>query len=122
MRDDDESDLKCANCGEPWSSAEQYLTAQMYDGEWVCSQWCEDVHADEGCPLEKSDGEQRRRRARRLVAGAKLKLADLPPPPALSKEDLERIHAEADVWRAAAAKGVADLHWLSGEERCIRLH
>lgn len=60
-------DNRCANCGEPWSTADGHHFGQMYDGEWVCSAWCEDAHETEGCPYEHTDGraEQARRRERR---------------------------------------------------------
>lgn len=50
-----------------------------------------------------------------------VKLADLPTPPKLTEEDLRRIHAEADAWRAAVRKGLANLEWLTGEDLAIRM-
>ena len=63
-------ETSCANCGEPWPTAEQHLFGEMYDGEWCCSAWCEQSHADDGCPLERPDGGAemvRRRKARNEV-------------------------------------------------------
>lgn len=47
----DQTMTPCANCGKPWSQAKEHRTAQMYDGEWVCSKACEDEHDELGCPF-----------------------------------------------------------------------
>lgn len=51
----DQTMTPCANCGKPWSQAKEHRTEQMYDGEWVCSQACEDEHAELGCPFEHGE-------------------------------------------------------------------
>ncbi len=46
---------------------------------------------------------------------------DLPPPPELTQQDLERIDAEASQWRAAVEEATANLERLSAEDLRIRL-
>lgn len=56
------------------------------------------------------------------MADERIKVAkDLPPPPALSAADLQRIDDEAQIWRAAVAKGTASLERLTSEDLRIRL-
>jgi hypothetical protein len=51
-----------------------------------------------------------------------IKLAmDLPPPPTLSPQDLQRLDAEASAWRAAVDRGTASLEKLTAEDLRIRL-
>lgn len=51
------------------------------------------------------------------MTGERIKVArDLPAPPTLTAEDLRRIDAETDLWRAAVAKGTASLERLTAED------
>lgn len=51
-----------------------------------------------------------------------LKLAtDLPAPPTLSPQDLQRIDMEASAWRAAVDRGTASLEKFTAEDLRIRL-
>lgn len=46
---------------------------------------------------------------------------NLPPPPVLTREDLEAIDAEATVLRDAVNRATRNLEWLDGEDMCIRI-
>jgi hypothetical protein len=52
--------------------------------------------------------------------GHRVKIAkDLPKPPKLTKEDLERLHEEGQKWAKAVMKGTESLERLSAEDYAV---
>jgi len=51
-----------------------------------------------------------------------VRLAELPAPPKLSEEDLERLDVEAITWREAVEAGTRSMEWLTDKDFkiCVR--